>query len=278
MKLSAPNFYPGLRVTAGTVVANSTNALGATRTATGGIDNLVAVDGGTLDLNGIGQTIGGLADGGQATGVVRNDGAAACTLTVGEWGSSSSFAGTLADGASALALAKTGAGTLFLNGSNTYGGGTLVSGGALGGTGSVAGTVTVAAGGALAPGASAGVFTVNGDVDFASGSALAVEIDGVAAGTQYDQLAVNGAVDLGGATLDVALGAAPVAGHPYVIVVNDGTDPVEGAFDGIVDGGTVSAAYDGRVYSFVVRYNDPATAGGNDVTLRLWIGTFIQIK
>jgi len=73
----------------------------------------VTLDGGTLDMNGSSETIGVLTNTASG-GAVTNGGAQAATLTVGEGGVSSLFSGRLSNGASALTLTKTGAGTLTL--------------------------------------------------------------------------------------------------------------------------------------------------------------------
>jgi autotransporter-associated beta strand protein len=91
----------------------------------------VVLDGGTLDLNGISEAVGILTNT-VAGGAVTNGGPQAATLTVGEGGGSSFFTGRLADGASALTLAKTGSGTLMLaSEAIAYTGGTRVEGGTL---------------------------------------------------------------------------------------------------------------------------------------------------
>ena len=91
----------------------------------------VTLDGGTLDLNGISETIGVLTNT-VLGGTVTNGGAQVATLTVGEGGVSSVFSGRLTDGASALKFGKTGSGTLTLPLSSlTYTGGTRVDGGTL---------------------------------------------------------------------------------------------------------------------------------------------------
>ncbi len=54
MRISAANHFPRLLVSEGTLVVNHANALGADRTDTvDGYTNVVTVDGGTLDLNGV---------------------------------------------------------------------------------------------------------------------------------------------------------------------------------------------------------------------------------
>ena len=83
--------------------------------------------GATLDLNGFSNTIGSLSDVGGAGGTVTNNGTGNATLTAGGDNSSTSFSGTIQDGATGtLALIKSGIGTLTLGGINTYSGGTTV--------------------------------------------------------------------------------------------------------------------------------------------------------
>ena len=126
-----------------------------------------------------------------------------------------------------------GTGTLTLTGANTYTGLTKVDGGTLAingttpgavevnsgamlmGTGTIGGTVTVNSGGTLAPGASPGKITVGGLI-LSSGGTLAMELGGIAAGTQYDQVVSTGAFSLAGA-LNVSLvnGFAPSAGQSF---------------------------------------------------------------
>jgi len=118
----------------------------------------------------------------------------------------------------------------------------FASGGAIGDTSASGPDVTIAnltTSGNLSPGASPGIFSVVGNHTLAAGSAFTVEIEGTTVGTQYDQLDVTGAVDLGGATL--ALGGAyiPIAGDTFIIVNNDGVDPITGTFAGLIEGATV---------------------------------------
>lgn len=79
----------------------------------------------TLDVNGVSETIGGLA----GTGTV-NSSSGAGVLAVGGNNSNSTFSGVLANGAGTLALTKVGTGTLNLAGTaNTYSGGTKIESG-----------------------------------------------------------------------------------------------------------------------------------------------------
>jgi autotransporter-associated beta strand protein len=95
---------------------------------------------GILRLNNFDATIGSLA----GAGTVENAGAAnARTLTTGGDNSSTTFSGTLQNGgAFALALAKTGTGSLTLSGANTNTGNITVNGGVLNVTGTWTGNTT----------------------------------------------------------------------------------------------------------------------------------------
>ncbi len=158
-------------------------------------------DGGSLDIAGNDQTIGGLAGSGGATVSLG-----AQTLTVDQ-DENTEFAGVI-EGSGNLVL--NGNGTLNLTGNSTYTGETLVnggtlavngsivsnvtvnSGGTLGGNGST-GSATISNGGTLAPGNSIGRLTVNGDLAFAAGSIYEVEVN--AAG-QADRVDATGNVTI----------------------------------------------------------------------------------
>ena len=206
-------------------------------------------------------------------------------LTVGSNNRSTIVTGTIQDGGDALgvgaSLVKVGTGTLTLAGANTYTGGTTVnggtllvngtilnaatvnSGGTLGGKGTVDGPVTVNAGGRLAPGPTAGRLSSDG-VTFEFGSRFMVDVGGsTAPGSGHDQLAVTGTVKITGATLQAAkLGAGPSNNAPqrFVIIDNDGIDPVQGTFGGLPEGAGLLAG--GRF--FTISYKGGT---GNDVVL-----------
>lgn len=155
-------------------------------------------------------------------------------------------------------LTKSGAGTLSITGTPGAGAGNgllAVSAGTLTGSGTLAGAISVASGATVAPGSSPGVLSVGG-ADFADGSNFVVELNGLTAGTQHDQLNVTGAVDLGtvgtGPNLSVLLGFAPNLGDSFVIINNDDVDPVTGVF---AQGATVSSG----AFTFAINY-----AGGTD--------------
>ena len=134
--VSGTNTYSGVTtVTAGTLQAGSTTAFSAGSNFT--VNS-------TLDLNGFSNTVGSLAGG----GIVTNTGAAAATLTAGSDNApTTTFSGTLIDGAGTMGLTKGGTGILILTGTSTYTGGTTISGGTLQlgnatATGSIVGNIT----------------------------------------------------------------------------------------------------------------------------------------
>ena len=105
-------------------------------------------------------------------------------------GHSVSINQALLDAGGGGGLTKIGAGTLYLNGANTYTGPTLVNVGTLGGTGIIAGPVTVASGASLAPGASIGTLTVNNNVTLGGTTVMEISKDGGVPSS--DLLAVSG--------------------------------------------------------------------------------------
>lgn len=197
--------------------------------------------GATLDLGGIGQTVGSLSDLGGTGGTVTNSWISSGVLSVGNDNGTASFSGTLAG---LLSLSKVGTGTQVLHGVNTFTGptalnaGTLVvhgslstgqidiaSGATLGGTGSVAGLV-LNLGGTIAPGSSPGRLTISDALIQLGAASIDLEIAGTNAGT-YDVLAA-GSIQLDG-TLNVATnGYAPAAGDSFTVITS--SNAITGAF------------------------------------------------
>lgn len=155
-------------------------------------------------------------------------------------------------GGAADGLVKTAEGVALLSGNNTYGGATQVAngtllingsqstspitlaGGTLGGSGRT-GAIT-AGGGRVAPGESPGRLR-SGSVAFTPTTEFEVELNGTEAG-MFDQLAVTGTVNLGGATLQIVRpnGTPVPRDATWTIVDNDGVDPVVGTFDDMPEG------------------------------------------
>ncbi|MCE3025387.1 Ig-like domain-containing protein, partial [Salinicola sp. DM10] len=256
LTLSGSNSYNGsTNVNAGTLSVAGDGNLGA--------GSLNLANGTTLQITGNTTIDNALA----LTGVATLNAGAAATLS----GVISGSGG----------LTKTGSGSLTLSGSNTNSGATTVSAGTLlvdgstnstttvangatlAGGGTLGGDVTVQNGGTLSPGnGGADTMTVNGNLTLDAGSTLALDINGASAGTGYDQVVVNGTVEVVDATLAVNHGYAAGNGETYQVILNDAADAITGTFSGLSEGGTFNAAGNGT--QLTTRY---AGGTGNDLTL-----------
>ncbi|MSU56718.1 MAG: hypothetical protein EXS35_00800 [Pedosphaera sp.] len=111
-----------------TTISAGTLKLGAANVIPDGSGNGNLTANGTLDLAGFSETLNGLS----GSGIVDNTSASAVSFAAGNNNQSSTFSGVIKNtGGGALALTKTGSGTLTLSGANLYGGVTTVSGGIL---------------------------------------------------------------------------------------------------------------------------------------------------
>jgi fibronectin-binding autotransporter adhesin len=148
-------------------------------------------------------------------------------------------------GSAAGGLTKTGPGTMELGAINTFTGRTTVQEGTLLVTGSLAasslttvelgstltGTGTVgplrSTGGTISPGAGPGTLSV-GNLEFAGGT-FSVELFGRNT-DQFDKLIVMGSATITSNTaLDISLGYAPSNGDSFLLLSNDGADPITGS-------------------------------------------------
>jgi autotransporter-associated beta strand protein len=179
-------------ISSGNLIAGITNALpvGTALTITGG-----GADASLLSLAGVNQTIGSLS--GNSTATISNSTASSTSVLNINGGAGATYSGVLANGTGTLALVKSGSGTEFLAGANTYTGGTVVTGGLLSvinpaaSSGTGTGPVTVLSGGTL--GGNGFIITAaNAGVTVAGGGMLS---PGTSPGTL--------SMDLGSGSLDI---------------------------------------------------------------------------
>jgi autotransporter-associated beta strand protein len=277
LRFNAATTFTGLLdVQAGSVEVNSTFSLGGNAAGT------TVAEGASLVLVSSGHnwgeplTLAGTLNAGSNTNITWSG---AITLVAPEGNVDVGAGGALRVAAimgGSGGLTKTGAGTVTLAATNTFTGATLlqagtlfanavhtnsaitVNSGVLGGTGIVA-SVT-ANGGAIAPGVSPGILRIAGNLALNAGSSLQLDINGLIGGTEYDQLIVSGNVQLGGDAPEISLGFTPALSNTFVIIRNDGANPVSGTFAGVPQGGTFVS----DLTTWQVNY---AGGDGNDVTL-----------
>jgi autotransporter-associated beta strand protein len=258
--LSAVNTFTGITSIGGDVRLGVNDALAAS--------SIVNVHSGALDFQNHSQTMKYLTgDGDVLLGTA--------TLTIDAPQNAIGFTGVLSGTGGVF---KKGVGTWYLGGTNTYTGSTVVQGGFLSVPGSIVSAVTLD-GGTLQGSGTVGTIggssgtleatyiggpsrLTSSSVTLAPGITFHAIINGPGAGTQYSQLVVNGAVDLGGATLDADVNANFLtAGVGEIIIIdNDNADPVVGTFAGLPQNTIIHSG--GK--AFRLSY---AGGTGNDVTL-----------
>ena len=126
--------------------------------------------------------------------------------------------------------------------------------------------MTVNSGAALSPGSGAAtaILTLGGNLTFASGATYTVNLNGITAGTNYDQTAVSGAITLASATLSLSLGYAPTIGDAYTIIKNNGAGAVSNIFNNLIEGASLTATYSSVISTFKISY---VGGSGHDVVL-----------
>jgi len=123
-------------------------------------------------------------------------------------------------------LTKQGAGTVYLDGGNSYSGTTYINAGVLAGVGSINGPVVVAAGGSIGAGEAGamGGFSLYNNLTLQGGATLRISKDG--GSPSQDQLYVSGNVSYGGAltvTNITSDSTALVAGDTFQLFSVSGT-------------------------------------------------------
>lgn len=233
---------------------------------------------GTLDLNGrtdgngMSQKLGSLSGLGIIT-TTNSGGSAGASLELSGDSGTSDFAGQIS---TTVSLAKSGANTQILSGVNTYTGttsitgGTLlvngnhtggdtytIAGGTLGGNGSIDADITVESGGTVAPGASAGQLTVE-QIVFQTGSTFEVELGGLLAGSEYDQLLADGVMLAGDLSISLLNLGGTFVPEPTDIFSVLLADSLSGMFDNVANGQRLDTS--GGEGSFLVTYDSTSDA------------------
>lgn len=117
----------------------------------------------------------------------------------------------------------------------------------------------------LSPGPQAGVIAT-GDLAFSAQTTTRLELygDGVA-GTDFDQLAVTGSVTIdSGARVDLQLLGKTSPDSTFVLISNDGTDPISGRFANLTDQSILTLTGPEGSVQYRVNY---AGGDGNDLVL-----------
>ncbi len=253
-----------------------------------------------LDLNGKTETINGLGSAGTvAQARITNTNATAATLTLGDNDQTTTYSGTIIDGAGTVAITKIGAGIQTFGGTNTYTGNTTISTGtlALSSTGSISSSaiisvalgakfdVSAVSGYAVASGQTLrGAGSVTGAVTAGSGATVAGGVDASTIGTltfsstldvtaatvslklnsttgTFDSLTSAG-LTLGNATLSLTdLGSGTWTGvSSFTLLNNTAGSSVAGTFLGLAQGATITVGSN----TFTISY---LGGTGNDVIL-----------
>jgi autotransporter-associated beta strand protein len=118
-------------------------------------------------------------------------------------------------------------------------------------------------GGTFVPGAVGQAFAKTGNLALGGGTAYSELINGPAAVSSFAFTRVTGSVSLGGSALHLTgSGAGIASGTQFVIIDNDGSDPVAGTFNGLPEGAVIPLG-PGNVY-YRISYMGGT---GNDVVL-----------
>jgi hypothetical protein len=156
------------------------------------------------------------------------------------------------------------AGVTLLNGGSVNSSQTMaIQGGNLAGRGTITGNVNNS-GGTVIPGTSPGQLTITGNYTQGPAGSLAIEIGGLDADTQFDQLVVGGTATLGGTlAVDLFGGFVPEIGNSFLIVGGTTT----GGFDALalpaLPLGRAWELQDGSVTLAVVMANGVWDGGGD---------------
>jgi autotransporter-associated beta strand protein len=282
--LATSNSYAGTtEVRAGTFVALNAFVLGATNTGTTVLTGTILRAGGGSVANPIWEPLvlaGKLVS--ESNGTNASVWAGGVTLSGStaslEAGNSPLVVNGVISGAGSVTVM--GSSTVTVNATNTYSGNTTNLGGnfringlqpqspvflevgTLGGTGTV-GTVTAVGNSpkTITPGTSPGRLTTS-NLTLNTSTTFIAKLNGTNAGVTYDQLKVNGSVNLSNAAPVLTLGYVPAPGDSFIIIDNDGSDAITNTFNGLPESSVLSVGTNQFQISYV-------GGSGNDVVLRV---------
>lgn len=198
------------------------------------------------------------------------------TLSLGSGNVDNTLAGNIQG--SGGGLVKQGSAILQLTGTDTYTGTTAVNTGTLQvdgsttsptsvfgtltGSGSIAAAVSIEnGGGTVSPGGSGTAILHTGALTVSIGATFTAQVNGRIAGSQADQIATTGVVDITNATLDVSGTITSLIGQVITLIDNGSGSAVVGEFAGHAEGSTVTI----NGVDFILSYH--GGTGNNDVTL-----------
>jgi autotransporter-associated beta strand protein len=271
LALTRANTFPlGVHIAEGTLAIRAPAALGsATVSSSGATLRIEAVSQTIQHLRGLGSfrisnSLGNFAFGATA-GTLNVE--AGRTLTIHNIEGGGGYFVVAGDGTvhipadeqSQADLVVTG-GELRLDGEVAMGGNVSVLDGRLSGTGTIAGTITGdgPAGSVISPGPGPARLTA---WQLSLSHLLELELNGVQAGTLYDQLRVIERVSIaGGLDLDLSVGYAAQLGDSFTIIDNLSSQPPLNPFTGPAEG----ALFTANGYQLRLSY---LGGDGNDVTL-----------
>lgn len=157
--------------------------------------------------------------------------------------------------------AKTRADGQFIVGPTAIVRGDVEVNGYLQGSGEITGDLTVPAASDLVPDLG-GMLRIGGNLDLQSSGALKTVINGLVPEFDYTRLGVTGTVDLAG-NLEVTNAPGLVENDSFVLLLNDGDDPIVGTFAGLPEGAGIPIG-NGLAMKVTYLANGDGGAVGND--------------